>query len=95
MLNRTILAAFLAASAIALDIDPAVARRMAESRTECSTRDMREHRCNPDRLENSGCAVRLRRGAAKRDRERAVDLALARSTNNRLTRANMTRRIDR
>jgi len=41
MLNRTILAAFLATSALALDIDPASAKRVAEDRLECARPDPR------------------------------------------------------
>lgn len=65
MLNRTILATFLATSAIALAIDPAVAKRMVESRVECPTRDMPERRFDSGRVGNSGCAVRLRRAIAQ------------------------------
>jgi hypothetical protein len=39
MFNRTILAAFLATSALALGIDPASARRVAEDRIECPRPD--------------------------------------------------------
>jgi hypothetical protein len=41
MLNRTILTAFLATSALALGIDPAVARRVAEDRIKCPRPDPR------------------------------------------------------
>jgi hypothetical protein len=41
MLNRTILAAFLATSAAAFGIDPAGARRVAEDRIECPRPDTR------------------------------------------------------
>jgi hypothetical protein len=39
MFNRTILAAFLTTSALALGIDPASARRVAEDRIECPRPD--------------------------------------------------------
>jgi hypothetical protein len=41
MLNRTIVAAFLATSALALGIDPASAKRVAEDRIECPCPDPR------------------------------------------------------
>lgn len=41
MLNKTILAAFLATSALAFGIEPDVARRMAEDKIECPAPDTR------------------------------------------------------
>jgi len=41
MLNRTMLAAFLATSALALGIDPGSAKRVAEDKIECPRPDPR------------------------------------------------------
>lgn len=41
MVERTILLSFLTASALALGIDPAIARRIAEDRIECPAPDIR------------------------------------------------------